>query len=429
MTLSGKKDSLILFFGDLVVFTIALWLALWLRYTSWPASELFLAHFRAFAPLYLLWVLVFFISDLYRRQTLILTRNLPPMLLRAQVINSLIAVLAFYLNLIPSASSSALAPKTNLVLYLVCTLPLLWLWRIYVIEWLGDRRPVTIFFACAGEEVEELKRELASNAKHRLELVGAEQKPSLIVFDKYSGEQDHLLPDFYRRFFRGTRFVAVHNFYESVFERVPLSLVNEKWFLENISNQPKRLYEIWKRALDCLLAALLGLISLPVYLVIWLAIKLEDSGPLFYLDQRIGRRGREITIYKFRSMSTEPELEKRRVTIIGNFLRRSRLDELPQLWSVIRGEQSLIGPRPEKPDYVAFYRRQIPYYDARHLIAPGLSGWAQLYQANHPHFQTDLLATKEKLSYDLYYLKNRGWWLDVKIALKTIRALVSRSGI
>lgn len=427
MTLSGKKDSLILLFGDLVVFTLALWLALWLRYASWPEQALFLDHLAAFAPLYLVWVVVFFISDLYRRQTLMLTRNLPPMLLRAQVINSLIAVLAFYL--IPYFSAAGLAPKTNLVLYLICTLPLLWLWRIYVIDLLGDKKPVTILFACAGEEVEELKREIASNPKHRLQLVSAEQKPSLIVFDKYSGEQDHLLPDFYRRFFHGTRFVAVHSFYESVFERVPISLVNEKWFLENISNQPKRLYELWKRALDLFLAIILGLISLPFYLIIWILVKLEDSGPLFFLDERIGRRGKVVEISKFRSMSTESELEKRHVTIIGGFLRRTRLDELPQLWSVIRGEQSLIGPRPERPDYVAIYREQIPYYDARHLIAPGLSGWAQLYQVNHPHFQTDLLATKEKLSYDLYYLKNRGWWLDVKIALKTIRALASRSGI
>lgn len=419
MTLSGKKDGLILLCGDVIVFIFALWLALLFRYATWPGQTLFLNHLAAFTPLYFVWVTVFFISDLYRRQTLMLTRNLPQMLLRAQVFNSIIAVLVFYF--IPYFSAAGLAPKTNLFIYLICTLPLLWLWRIYVIDLIGDRRSVTILFACAGEEVEELKREIAGNLRHRLRLVA--ENPSLIVFDKYGSGQDHLLPDFYRRFFRGTKFISVHAFFEAVFERVPLSLVNEKWFLENISNQPKRHYALLKRATDLILALVLGLLSLPFYLVVAALIKLEDGGPVFFFQERVGRQGKTFRIVKFRSMSPSHQ-----VTRIGQMLRRSRIDELPQLWSVVRGEQSLIGPRPEKPDYAEIYRAQIPYYDARHLITPGLSGWAQLYQVNHPHFQSDLPATKEKLSYDLYYLKNRSWWLDLKIALKTIRALLSHSG-
>jgi lipopolysaccharide/colanic/teichoic acid biosynthesis glycosyltransferase len=116
-------------------------------------------------------------------------------------------------------------------------------------------------------------------------------------------------------------------------------------------------------------------------------------------------------------------------TRLGYWLRRLRLDELPQLWSVVRGQQSLIGPRPERPDYSELYRQQLPYYDVRHLIPPGLSGWAQLYHENHPHFQPALDATAEKLSYDLYYVKNRNFWLDLKIALKTIKVLLSVKGI
>ncbi len=427
MSLLGKKEGAVLLLGDLVAFIVALWLALALRYWSAPDLELFTAHLRAFLPLYLIWVLVFFISDLYRRQTILLSRpeHLLRMLLRAQIINSLLSVVAFYF--VPYFDRAGITPKTNLFLHLLCALVLLWLWRSYVLHWLAERRPARVYFACAGKEVEEIKQALTERAQSRFVL--SEHDPELIIFDKYSQTHDHLLPDFYRRFFRGTKFVPMHNFYEEVFERVPLSLVNEKWFLENISNQPKRWYALGKRLMDLILGSLLFIFSLPFYLVVPILIKIEDGGEVFYADERIGKGGRKIVLHKFRSMSLESDLAKRHTTKIGRWLRRTRIDELPQLWSVIRGEQSLVGPRPEKSDYAALYRQQIAYYDARHLIAPGLSGWAQLYQDNHPHFQSNLEATAEKLSYDLYYLKNRGWWLDVKIALKTLRTLVSQSGV
>jgi len=158
-------------------------------------------------------------------------------------------------------------------------------------------------------------------------------------------------------------------------------------------------------------------------------IKLTDRGPIFYVENRIGRFGRSFKIRKFRSMTAELALAARRVTPLGQILRRTRLDELPQLLSVIRGEQSLIGPRPERPEYVKLYEREIPYYHARHLIRPGLSGWAQIYQTRHPHFAPQTEATREKMSYDLYYIKNRSFWLDLKISLKTIKTILSRTGL
>jgi lipopolysaccharide/colanic/teichoic acid biosynthesis glycosyltransferase len=116
------------------------------------------------------------------------------------------------------------------------------------------------------------------------------------------------------------------------------------------------------------------------------------------------------------------------VTKIGSFLRKSRIDELPQLWNVFRGDLSLIGPRPELPEIAKVYEKEIPYYNVRHLIHPGLSGWAQIYHENHPHHNADINETKNKLSYDLYYIKNRSLILDVKIAMRTIMTFLSRSG-
>ena len=117
------------------------------------------------------------------------------------------------------------------------------------------------------------------------------------------------------------------------------------------------------------------------------------------------------------------------ITRVGKFLRKLRIDELPQLLNVLRGDLSLIGPRPELPELVRVYEKEIPYYNIRHLIKPGLSGWAQLYHENHPHYRANVSETKVKLSYDLYYIKNRSFFLDLKIALKTIKVLLSRSGV
>jgi len=185
-----------------------------------------------------------------------------------------------------------------------------------------------------------------------------------------------------------------------------------------------------KRIIDVIAGSLIGLVSLVFYPFVFLLITLDDGGPLFYTDVRVGKNGQKIHVIKFRSMSITGGTDQRsRITRVGAFLRKTRIDELPQLWNVVRGDVSLIGPRPEKPELVAIYEQQIPYYSVRHLIKPGLSGWAQLYQRTPPKFGADSIETKLKLSYDLYYIKHRSLLLDVGIAVKTIKELLSRRGI
>jgi len=123
------------------------------------------------------------------------------------------------------------------------------------------------------------------------------------------------------------------------------------------------------------------------------------------------------------------EGKKNYITKVGFFLRKTRLDEWPQLWNVLRGDISLVGPRPEFPEPVEYYNEEIPYYNIRHLMKPGLSGWAQLYHDNHPHHGTNVSETSTKLSYDLYYIKNRSIMLELQIALRTIKTLLSRTGV
>jgi lipopolysaccharide/colanic/teichoic acid biosynthesis glycosyltransferase len=221
--------------------------------------------------------------------------------------------------------------------------------------------------------------------------------------------------------------VGRHKVYEEVFERIPLSMVKYNWFLENISSSSHVGYGLLKRLMDIILAVFLGIFFLPLYPFVALAIKLDDQGPVFIVQDRVGRNNIIIKIVKFRSMAVDAT-GKLAVTRAGKFLRMSRIDELPQLWNVIWGELSLVGPRPELPDLVKVYEREIPYYNVRHLATPGLSGWGQVKDYNVPRGTADVDKTRIKLSYDLYYIKNRSFILDVIIALRTIRTLLSRSG-
>lgn len=425
MKVGGRVYSLILLGGDIVFLILALWLSLGLRYWQWPTSQLFWSHLFAFSPIFVVWVLVYLIFDLYRRQTLLLDRQLVGRILEAQFFNLILAALVFYF--LPSLSLiGTLTPKTNLLIYLLVSSVLMLWWRHYLAQFLYRSGKLAVFFDCRGPEVTDLEQ--AMQAYTNYQLVTKPASASVVVVNRYEPLSDAHLIELYRSLFSGVRFVGVQDLYEDLFGRIPLSLIDERWFLERVSARSPWFYDWCKRWLDVIVSFCLGVISLALYPFIALAIKLDDGGPLFYYDRRVGRYGREIKIAKFRTLSTESDLAARRVTRVGAWLRRTRLDELPQLWSVLAGDQSLIGPRPEKREYVDLYRERIPFYDVRHLIAPGLSGWAQIYHDNHPHFAVAEDATREKLSYDLYYVKNRSFWLDITIALKTIKTVLSRSG-
>jgi lipopolysaccharide/colanic/teichoic acid biosynthesis glycosyltransferase len=211
---------------------------------------------------------------------------------------------------------------------------------------------------------------------------------------------------------------------------VPLSLINQEWVFRYVSISHR--YNGFKRFSDLLLSLPAYTLSLFVYPFIYIAIKIEDNGPIFFIHNRVGKHGKLIPIYKFRTMENKPTNETnetKKITKVGGFLRKTRLDEIPQLLNVIRGDVSLIGPRPEAPSLVAEYARTIPFYNIRHVVRPGLSGWAQVQQYEAPKFGIDVQQTTTKLAYDLYYLEHSSLMLDVAIILKTFKVLLSKSGV
>ena len=450
MSLVPKREYVVLLLGDLTVFALSLWATLALRYLEVPSAELFSLHIVPFSILFAAWVVVFFLAGLYGRHTRLFRSRLAATILYTQIINMVIAALFFFL--IPAFG---LAPKTILLLYLLVSFVLVFLWRIGLYPHVRSRRRIKGVLIASGPDAHALSEEVAGDARYPFAFeyvidtahtpshqviqqacrVAEEDNVTFLVVDFSDKAVSAALPIIYDAAFHKHRFALLDAaaLYQEVFEREPLSLINYEWVLANISTS--RVYDIVKRMIDILCAAAGALASLIFYPFIMLAIKIEDGGDIFIVQERVGRFQKPIRIFKFRSMSGNDEgkygeggKSKLKVTRVGYWLRTLRLDELPQLWNVLRGDLSLVGPRPELPALAAQYNARIPYYNARYLVAPGLTGWAQVRHDRDPHHGADIVETKTKLSYDLYYLAHRSLLLDLFIMLQTVRIFVTARG-
>lgn len=450
MTISNKKEVILLFFGDMLFYFLALFGTLALRMGEVPSLALYITHLVPFSILFVVWFLVYYIAGLYERHTLIISSQLPSIIFNAQIANSVLAVVFFYVF-----PQFGITPKTILLLFVINSFVLGVLWRVYGVKIFGFKEKERALLIGSGKEMKELFEEVNHKGRYMVEFVSSinvddvadvniqedivqaiyKNNVKLVAIEFSNEKVRPLLPHLYNLMYSKIRFIDSHKIYEDVFNRIPLSLVTYSWFLENISVSPKFTYDFLKRVFDIVLSFVLGTISLLVYPFVIIAIKLDDGGKYFISQERVGHNNKLVRIIKFRTMSVDDSGEgvgadrKMKVTRVGVLLRATRIDELPQLWNVFFGDISLIGPRPELPNLVKLYEKEISFYNVRHLIKPGLSGWAQLYQKDPPKFGTDYDQTKAKLSYDLFYIKNRSFWLDIKIALKTVKTLLSRSGV
>lgn len=445
---ANRRELLILFVGDLVVFLVSLWLTLSVRYVAIPSGDLFMSHVVPFSFLFAVWIGVFFIAGLYDKHTRLFREYLPATIFNAQLINLLIAALFFFL--IPYFG---ITPKTILLIYLGVSFLLVVAWRLFVFETIerfmeGGVRERALLIG-AGKEIEELKIEINHNPRYPFEFVyhfsPREIEESLdlqgkllelvssgdatvIVGDPHSPALAPLVPLLSNLAFLEAKFSFLDStvLYEAIFDRVPLSLIRSSWFLENISTSPKHLYFFLKRTIDFLGGVVLGIITLFMLPLVALAIMLDDRGPIFYSSERVGKDNRPFRFLKFRSMSVH---EREKVTRVGYWLRKLRIDEFPQSWNLLKGDLSLVGPRPEIPRLVQQYAERIPNYNVRHLIKPGVTGWAQIKEYDAPKGGiVDTERTSTKLSYDLYYIKHHSVLIDFLIALKTFKTLLARSG-
>jgi exopolysaccharide biosynthesis polyprenyl glycosylphosphotransferase len=227
------------------------------------------------------------------------------------------------------------------------------------------------------------------------------------------------------------RFYSLARFYEFAMQKVPLDVITRGWLLENVRSDSGRLFEVYKRAMDIFISSLMLIVSLPLWPLIAIAIKLESKGPVLFRQDRLGKDRRIFTILKFRTMrlngNNHAPTEKgdARVTAVGDFLRKTRLDEIPQAVNILKGDMSFVGPRPERPELAEQLAREVPFYYERNRVLPGITGWDQVCGEYHSPSSPD---TYKKIQYDLYYIKNRSVQLELTIFLRTIRTILFREG-
>jgi len=232
---------------------------------------------------------------------------------------------------------------------------------------------------------------------------------------------------------RGVQVTDLAHFFERVHGRVPIESLKASWLIYGYGFRQSWLRRFIKRSFDLVVVVGLLIVALPVMIISALVILLSTGTPLIYRQERVGYRGQTFTVLKFRSMAKNAEsdgsacwaaINDARVTRFGRFIRRTRIDELPQLINVLKGEMSLIGPRPERPAFVATLTEKIPFYAVRHSVPPGITGWAQVRYS----YGGTVEESVKKLEYDLYYVKNNNLFLDLLILLRTVRVVLLGEG-
>lgn len=447
-----KKISLLI--GDVFFLYISLYIALMIRYLTFPGERLWDKHLFPFTIIFLIWIIVFFIYDLYRLNMAGQRTKFYKNSIQAFLTATLISIIYFYL-----APQTQITPKTNLVIFIVIFAFIFFLWRSFYyialrsylpkekIALIGRNKQVistiqelkqhqldfNISFIMDPSDPEEKELEnipIFKKTKDLPHLISKKNINTLILaVDPTSSEE--LRNILFSSLSLKVNFITLPQFYENVTGKIPLGIIDQTWFLQNLSEGKKTYFDIFKKIYDLILATMIFLLTLPLWLLIAPAIKLTSRGPIFFKQTRSGQYGKSFQMIKFRTMTTanndhRPTQEKDdRITKVGTFLRKSRLDELPQIINVLKGEISFVGPRPERPELIQELEKQIPFYRERMLIKPGITGWDQISGEYHSPSLED---TWKKLQYDLFYIKNRSVYLDLSIILKTISTVVSKAG-
>jgi exopolysaccharide biosynthesis polyprenyl glycosylphosphotransferase len=440
MTNNFKKIILIL--GDIGILYLSLYLTLVFRYGNNFDIQVWQNHLFPFSLVYLSWMAIFYLARLYEPNFAKNNYEFYSIFLKSMTIAGFFAIGIFYI--IPTF---LISPKTNLIVNIIVFSLLFVLWRQFYNNFLkSSALSKKVLFVGENKEVAELillfsknpqlgykaLEPLLDTQKNIKELIQKE-KINIIVNAKGSTEEKEFTKILYSLLPLGVTVYDITRFYPEITKKIPVSIIGETWFLENLLETEKGLYEKTKRFFDILFAIFLGILTIPFFPLIALAIILETKGGTFYTQARVGKNEKIFKLLKFRTMVQDAEKDgaqwttdkDTRVTKVGNILRKTRIDELPQLLNVLKGDMSFVGPRPERPEFVQTLEKEIPHYQIRHLVRPGLSGWAQI---NQPTGDASVKESTEKLQYDLYYIKNRSLVFDLDVLAKTIMVVLRRQG-
>lgn len=442
----SQLKKLILLIGDIGILYASLLVTLFIRYGRGGLGERLSTHLGPFSVIFAVWILVFYLADLYRHKTLRTRATFFRAFIPALLIANLVSIVIFYLF----GPFFELTPKTNLFILAVIFLLGEYFWRTFmfaifrsgsaglIVLGTSDRMEETVAHLTQSPELGytpllwvKNKEELDYGALQ--EIVQKTDTPFIVLNPEFS-KDTNVMSILYRLLPFRVTIMNFSDFYESLFERIPLNEIEEGWFIEYVTTR-RPIYDLAKRIADLLIAFISCVVCIPLGIVIATCIKLTSRGPIIYKQERMGKNGKVFMLYKFRTMLNYSGQEggtawslattrgDTRITSLGKILRYTHLDEIPQLVNIAKGDISITGPRPERIELAREYAT-LSYYEIRHIIKPGLTGWAQInYRPS-----TSLKEAYEKLEYDIYYVKNRSIWLDLLILVRTIRYFFTNHG-
>ena len=431
--------NIFLFLGDISILYLSLLGTVFFGFWGQFNWEILSGHLLPFSILYFFWLIIFYIFGLYDLGAIRIRVVLYPKILGAILCGLGLGMVFFYL-----VPLFGITPKTNLLLNVLIFGILFLIWRKLFGLLFSSRFFNNIaILGKDSQKIEALTKEIAArpylgyrlratfdDGKNLLAKIRDKKINALIVAEDFETDFD-LLENLYQCLEARIIFWDWSQAYELFCEKIPTAFLQKKWFLENLKEGEKKFYDKIKRGQDLILATAILVLTLPLWPLIALLIKLGDGGPIIYKQKRIGKDKKLFFLLKFRSMAigaeseTGPVWAKKedpRVTKVGKWLRRIHIDELPQMINVLRGDINLVGPRPERPEFVEQLEKEIPHYHVRHLIKPGFTGWAQIKF----RYGRSVMDSQEKFQYDLYYLKNRSLILDLGILLKTFQLLFKK---
>ena len=440
--LKNKLKKLSLFLGDVLILFLALLATLSLRYGTEFLNVKLEDHLPKFITVFGIWLIALYLNNFYNLNFRAWGRGFFKSLAGVLLFSTFFSILYFYLG-----TDAVITPKTNLLLFLIISALFFLVWRrlfkLFDKNLLAkDNIAIIGYNEKSDKLLAEIVRNPGSGYQTALIFKSAEELrvltekikekniKTIIICDDF-GQADLLRENLFKCLNLKINFYNYPDFYELLSGKVPVEAIGAEWFLENIKEGERNYFNAIKNAADFFGALIILLISLPFWPLIALIIKLESWGPIFFSQVRVGRNEAEFKILKFRTMrelgnnkamTVEGDM---RITPFGNFLRKTRLDEIPQVLNILKGEMSFIGPRPERPEFVSDLEKALPFYKTRLLVKPGLSGWDQVSGEYHSASVEDTL---KKLQNDLFYIKNRSLYLDGIIVLKTIAAVLSRGG-
>ena len=446
------EKALALLASDIAACILSFAIVLAVRYGPMQLSYHYTHFFSNFLIMTLNACVVLFILDLYS------THKMPEAFLRQMLhmgaglmISALVSILMLFLirDILPRPVFVLFYGTAFLLIY--AARRMLFRWTTAEINWqailVGDAAQASkayklsldkkyLHVSIAGYITDSSNRDAIAEPKYLgssadlLDVVDVLRPDQLIIASRRLDEK--LQKALFKCMKRKIKVIDYRFFVEQIAEKVPIDNLQDNWFFEQLGNVDKRYFWYAKRSVDLILSFLGVLITLIILPLVSLLIKIDSAGPVFYSQLRVGRDGKVFRVWKLRTMVKDAESSQvfwtnendARITRIGKWIRKMRVDELPQFFNILKGEMSLIGPRPEAVSLVEMYRKEIPYYDERHMVTPGITGWAQI----NYRYGNSIEDAREKLKYDYYYIKNRSMLLDLIILLRTTRIVLTGKG-